>query len=55
VRVLALPGELQKSKGKKTEISDVEKYKLQTFFLVHLLKKKALNSDLKCSFFLIKY
>jgi len=48
VRVLALPGQEQKSKGKKTEISDVEKYKLQTFFLVHLLKKKALNSDVKC-------
>lgn len=48
VRVLALPGEEQKSKGKKTEISDLEKYKLQTFFLVHLLKKKALNSDVKC-------
>lgn len=48
VRVLALPGEERKSKGKKTEISDVEKYKLQTFFLVHLLKKKALNSDVKC-------
>ncbi|MGC6413320.1 MAG: DEAD/DEAH box helicase [Bacteroidia bacterium] len=48
VRVLALPGEAQKTKGKKTEISDVEKYKLQTFFLVHLLKKKALNSDVKC-------
>ena len=48
VRVLALPGEVQKSKGKKTEISDTEKYKLQTFFLVHLLKKKALQSDVKC-------
>jgi superfamily II DNA or RNA helicase len=48
VRVLALPGEEQKSKGKKTEISDIEKYKLQTFFLVHLLKKKALNSDIQC-------
>lgn len=48
VRVLALPGEEQKSKGKKTEISDIEKYKLHTFFLVHLLKKKALNSDVKC-------
>lgn len=48
VRVLALPGGEQKTKGKKTEISDVEKYKLHTFFLVHLLKKKALNSDVKC-------
>lgn len=48
VRVLALPGSEQKTKGKKTEISDIEKYKLQTFFLVHLLKKKAINSDVKC-------
>ena len=48
VRVLALPGGEQKTKGKKTDISDTEKYKLQTFFLVHLLKKKALNSDIKC-------
>lgn len=48
VRVLALPGAEQKTKGKKTDISDTEKYKLQTFFLVHLLKKKALNSDIKC-------
>jgi type III restriction enzyme len=48
VRVLALPGAEQKTKGKKTEISDIEKYKLQTFFLVHLLKKKAINSDAKC-------
>jgi superfamily II DNA or RNA helicase len=48
VRVLALPGDEHKSKGKKTEISDIEKYKLQTFFLVHLLKKKALNTDVKC-------
>ncbi len=48
VRVLALPGDEQKTKGKKTEISDIEKYKLHTFFLVHLLKKKALNSDVKC-------
>lgn len=48
VRVLALPGSEQKTKGKKTEISDIEKYKLQTFFLVHLLKKKAVTSDVKC-------
>lgn len=48
VRVLALPGQEQKTKGKKTELSDIEKYKLITFFLVHLLKKKALNSDTKC-------
>jgi superfamily II DNA or RNA helicase len=48
VRVLALPGSDQKLKGKKTDISDIEKYKLQTFFLVHLLKKKAINSDNKC-------
>lgn len=48
VRVLALPGEEHKTKGKKTDISDTEKYKLQTFFLVHLLKKKALNTDVKC-------
>jgi superfamily II DNA or RNA helicase len=48
VRVLALPGAEQKTKGKKSDISDVEKYKLQTFFLVHLLKKKAIDSDSKC-------
>ncbi|NER10043.1 type III restriction enzyme [Muriicola jejuensis] len=48
VRVLALPGQESKTKGKKTEISDLEKYKLLTFFLVHLIKKKALNSDVKC-------
>lgn len=48
VRVLALPGGEQKSKGKKTDISDTEKYKLHTFFLVHLLKKKALSTDVKC-------
>lgn len=48
VRVLALPGEEKKAKGKKTAISDIEKYKLQTFLLVHLLKKKAINSDNKC-------
>ena len=48
VRVLALPGSDHKSKGKKTEISDIEKYKLHTFFLVHLLKKKAINNDVKC-------
>ena len=48
VRVLALPGQKSKTKGKKTELSDLEKYKLLTFFLVHLVKKKALNSDVKC-------
>ncbi len=48
VRVLALPGQEAKTKGKKTELSDLEKYKLLTFFLVHLVKKKALNSDVKC-------
>lgn len=48
VRVLALPGQEQKTKGKKTELSDIEKYKLITFFLVHLVKKKALKSDIKC-------
>jgi type III restriction enzyme len=48
VRVLALPGGEIKTKGKKTDISDTEKFKLQTFFLIHLLKKKALNSDIKC-------
>lgn len=48
VRVLALPGQESKTKGKKTELSDLEKYKLLTFFLVHLVKKKALNSDVKC-------
>lgn len=48
VRVLALPGEERKSKVKKTELADLEKYKLVTFFLVHLVKKKALKSDVKC-------
>lgn len=48
VRVLALPGQESKTKGKKTELSDIEKYKLLTFFMVHLVKKKALNSDVKC-------
>lgn len=48
VRVLALPGQESKTKGKKTELSDLEKYKLLTFFLVHLVKRKALNSDVKC-------
>lgn len=48
VRVLALPGQEIKTKGKKTELSELEKYKLITFFLVHLVKKKALNSDIKC-------
>lgn len=48
VRVLALPGDDKPSKGKKTTLSDVEKYKLLTFFLVHLVKKKAINSDVKC-------
>ncbi|MDG4714832.1 DEAD/DEAH box helicase family protein [Winogradskyella marincola] len=48
VRVLALPGDDKPSKGKKTSLSDIEKYKLQTFFLVHLVKKKAINSDVKC-------
>ena len=48
IRVLALPGQESKTKGKNTELSDLEKYKLLTFFLVHLVKKKALNSDVKC-------
>ena len=48
VRVLALPGQDSKTKGKKTEISDLEKYKILTFFLVHLVKKKAIDSDVKC-------
>ncbi|WP_027078855.1 DEAD/DEAH box helicase [Maribacter antarcticus] len=48
VRVLALPGQESKKRGKKTELSDIEKYKLHTFFLVHLVKKKALNSDVIC-------
>jgi superfamily II DNA or RNA helicase len=47
VRVLALPGEKHKTKGKKTSLSEIEKYKLLTFFLVHLLKKKALHYDIK--------
>lgn len=48
VRVLALPGSEHLTRGKKTDLSNIEKYKLQTFFLVHLLKKKSLNSDVKC-------
>ncbi|MGQ1783878.1 DEAD/DEAH box helicase [Saccharicrinis sp. GN24d3] len=44
VRILALPGD-GRTKGKKREISETERYKLQTFFLVHLLKKKAVLSD----------
>lgn len=48
VKVLALPGEEVKPKGKANELSDIEKYKLQTFFLVHLLKKKAITQDAKC-------
>jgi type III restriction enzyme len=47
VRVLALPSEEGKSANKKHELSDVERYKLQTFFLVHLLKKKALANDVE--------
>ena len=43
VRVLALPGDGGNTHGRATELSDIEKYKLQTFFLVHLLKKKALS------------
>ncbi len=45
VRVLALPGNIKNKPGRTTEISTVEKYKLQLFFLVHLLKKKALTLD----------
>lgn len=48
VKVLALPGDEIKLKGKTNELSNIEKYKLQTFFLVHLLKKKAINQDIKC-------
>lgn len=47
VRVLALhPSKF--SKGKPTELLEVERLKLQTFFLVHLLKKKALFKDPDC-------
>ena len=48
VRVLALPGEEHKIKGKKKEVTTIECLKLITFFLVHLVKKKAINSDPKC-------
>lgn len=48
VRVLALPGE-NSSRGRSTaEISELEKYKILTFLLVHLVKKKAIDSDVKC-------
>lgn len=47
VRVLAIHPS-KKAKGKPTEISDVEHLKLQTFFLIHLVKKKALLKDLDC-------
>ena len=47
VRVLALPSD-DKKVGKTTTITETEKYKLITFFLVHLLKKKALLTDVKC-------
>jgi len=49
VRVLALAEDISaqytKKKGKQTEVSGTEKLKLQTFFLVHLLKKKAMLLD----------
>lgn len=47
VRVLALPGE-EKKAGKASIISNNEKLKLQTFFLVHLVKKKSLTLDVAC-------
>jgi type III restriction enzyme len=47
VRVLALHPS-KKAKGKPSELSDVERLKLQTFFLVHLVKKKALLRDIEC-------
>ncbi|MHB8316413.1 MAG: DEAD/DEAH box helicase family protein, partial [Acidithiobacillus ferrivorans] len=47
VRVLALHPS-KKSKGKLSELSDVERLKLQTFFLVHLVKKKAVLKDIDC-------
>jgi len=43
-RLLALPGDLR-NRGRQPELIDLEKYKLLTFFLVHLLKKKALAND----------
>ena len=48
VRLLALPGETSGRRGRQSELSNTEKYKLQTFFLVHLLKKKALSNDPNC-------
>jgi superfamily II DNA or RNA helicase len=47
VRVLALPSE-DKRTSKSTTISNAEKLKLQTFFLVHFVKKKALTLDVAC-------
>lgn len=47
VRVLALHPS-KKTKGKPSELSDVERLKLQTFFLVHLVKKKAVLKDIDC-------
>lgn len=47
VRVLALHPS-KKAKGKPSQLSDVECLKLQTFFLVHLVKKKAVLKDIDC-------
>lgn len=47
VRVLALHPS-KKTKGKPTELLEVERLKLQTFFLVHLVKQRALLQDPDC-------
>ncbi|MHB0888055.1 DEAD/DEAH box helicase family protein [Acidithiobacillus sp.] len=47
VRVLALQPS-KKTKGKPTELLEVERLKLQTFFLVHLVKQRALLRDQDC-------
>jgi type III restriction enzyme len=47
VRVLALHPS-KKTKGKPTELLEVERLKLQAFFLVHLIKQRALLHDPDC-------
>lgn len=47
VRVLALHPN-KKTKGKLAELLEVERLKLQTFFLVHLVKQRALLQDPDC-------
>lgn len=47
VRVLALQPS-KKTKGKPADLLEVERLKLQTFFLVHLVKQRALLKDPDC-------